>query len=71
MCYPYLSTGLLKLSRMSLILRTLEFSAIPIHGGMSQSQRLGSLTKFKSGGRKILVATDIASRYVVTDSRLC
>jgi len=62
MCDISLLTVLLIFSRMSLILRTLEFSAIPIHGGMSQSQRLGSLTKFKSGGRKILVATDIASR---------
>jgi ATP-dependent RNA helicase DDX47/RRP3 len=31
---------------------------------MPQSQRLGALGKFKSGGRKILVATDVASRCV-------
>jgi hypothetical protein len=29
---------------------------------MSQSMRLASLNKFKSGGRSILVATDVASR---------
>lgn len=44
--------------------RTLGFQAVPLHGQLSQSQRLGALGKFKSGGRKILVATDVASRYV-------
>ena len=29
---------------------------------MSQSKRLGALNKFKSGQRKILIATDVASR---------
>ncbi|ETW85993.1 hypothetical protein HETIRDRAFT_43950 [Heterobasidion irregulare TC 32-1] len=48
--------------RMSIILRTLGFPAIPLHGQLSQSQRLGALGKFKSGGRNILVATDVASR---------
>jgi ATP-dependent RNA helicase DDX47/RRP3 len=47
---------------LSVILRILSFAAVPIHGDMSQSQRLGALAKFKSGSRKILVATDIASR---------
>ncbi|KAF5330615.1 hypothetical protein D9619_006001 [Psilocybe cf. subviscida] len=47
---------------LSVILRILGFAAVPIHGDMSQSQRLGALAKFKSGSRKILVATDIASR---------
>jgi ATP-dependent RNA helicase DDX47/RRP3 len=44
------------------MLRTLGFSAVPLHGQLSQSQRLGALGKFKSGSRSILVATDIASR---------
>jgi len=48
--------------RMSIILRTLGFQAVPLHGQLSQSQRLGALGKFKSGGRKVLVATDVASR---------
>jgi ATP-dependent RNA helicase DDX47/RRP3 len=48
--------------RLSIILRRLGFPAIPLHGQLSQSQRLGSLNKFKSGGRSILVATDVASR---------
>ncbi|EAU88082.1 ATP-dependent rRNA helicase RRP3 [Coprinopsis cinerea okayama7 len=47
---------------LSIILRTLGFPAVPLHGQLSQSQRLGALGKFKSGGRKILVATDVASR---------
>ena len=51
--------------RLSIILRTLGFPAVPLHGQLSQSQRLGALNKFKTGGRKVLVATDIASRYVV------
>ncbi|ESK96881.1 atp-dependent rrna helicase rrp3 [Moniliophthora roreri MCA 2997] len=49
-------------SRLSIILRSLGFPAVPLHGQLSQSQRLGALGKFKSGGRKILVATDVASR---------
>ncbi|WVR00243.1 ATP-dependent rRNA helicase RRP3 [Kwoniella sp. CBS 9459] len=48
--------------RLSIILRRLGFPAIPLHGQMSQSLRLASLNKFKSGGRSILVATDVASR---------
>ncbi|KAK4685832.1 ATP-dependent RNA helicase DDX47/RRP3, partial [Tremellales sp. Uapishka_1] len=48
--------------RLSIILRRLGFPAIPLHGQMSQSARLASLNKFKSGGRSILVATDVASR---------
>lgn len=51
-----------KSCRLSIILRTLGFPAVPLHGQLSQSQRLGALGKFKSGGRKVLVATDIASR---------
>lgn len=48
--------------RLSIILRTLGFPAVPLHGQLSQSQRLGALGKFKSGGRRVLVATDVASR---------
>ncbi|KAL7419325.1 ribosomal RNA processing protein [Cryptotrichosporon argae] len=48
--------------RLAIMLRRLGFPAIPLHGQMSQSARLGSLNKFKSGGRSILVATDVASR---------
>ncbi|KAF9466292.1 P-loop containing nucleoside triphosphate hydrolase protein [Collybia nuda] len=49
-------------ARLSIILRTLGFPAVPLHGKLSQSQRLGALGKFKSGGRRVLVATDVASR---------
>nr|ASF90279.1 hypothetical protein SPAR01729 [Bartheletia paradoxa] len=48
--------------RISIVLRTLGFPAIPLHGQLSQSSRLGALNKFKSGGRSIMVATDVASR---------
>lgn len=48
--------------RLSLLLRTLGFAAVPLHGQLSQSARLGALTKFKSGSRNILVATDVAAR---------
>jgi len=48
--------------RLSLMLRMLGFQAVPLHGQLSQSSRLGALAKFKSGGRNILVATDVASR---------
>ncbi|KAF8921428.1 DEAD-domain-containing protein [Mucidula mucida] len=49
-------------ARLSMILRILGFPAVPLHGKLTQSQRLGALGKFKSGGRSILVATDVASR---------
>lgn len=48
--------------RLALILKTLGFPSVPLHGQLSQSARLGALSKFKSGGRSVLVATDVASR---------
>ncbi|ODV88673.1 hypothetical protein CANCADRAFT_3320 [Tortispora caseinolytica NRRL Y-17796] len=48
--------------KIALILRLLGFGAVPLHGQMSQSARLGALNKFKSGNRNILVATDVAAR---------
>lgn len=48
--------------RVSFMLRNLGFTAIPLHGQMSQSKRLGSLNKFKSKARSVLIATDVASR---------
>ena len=49
--------------RLALMLRNLGFSgAICLHGQMSQPKRLGALHKFKSGGRDILICTDVAAR---------
>ncbi|KAH9825547.1 ATP-dependent rRNA helicase RRP3 [Teratosphaeria destructans] len=48
--------------RLAFLLRALGRSAIPLHGQMPQSARLGALNKFKSGARDILVATDVAAR---------
>ncbi|GME81637.1 unnamed protein product [[Candida] boidinii] len=48
--------------RTALLARILGFSAIPLHGQLSQAQRLGALNKFKSGEKSILVATDVAAR---------
>jgi ATP-dependent RNA helicase DDX47/RRP3 len=48
--------------RLALMLRNLGFPAVCLHGQMSQPKRLGALTKFKSGGREILICTDVASR---------
>ncbi|EAR91857.2 DEAD/DEAH-box helicase (macronuclear) [Tetrahymena thermophila SB210] len=48
--------------KLTLMLRNLGFSAVTIHGQMSQVKRLGAINKFKSGEKKILVATDVASR---------
>merc|ERR1719431_2523680 len=48
--------------RLSLMLRSLGFTAIPLNGQMSQNKRLASLNKFKSKSRTILLATDVASR---------
>jgi|EP01045_Picozoa_sp_COSAG04_P003532 ATP-dependent RNA helicase DDX47/RRP3 len=48
--------------RLSLLLRSLGFGAVPLHGQMAQSKRLGSLARFKSNSRQVLIATDVASR---------
>lgn len=48
--------------RVALLLRTLGLPAIPIHGQLSQSARLGALSKFRARSRDILVATDVAAR---------
>ena len=48
--------------RISIMLRALGFSAIPLHGQLSQSARLGALGKFRAKSRDILVATDVAAR---------
>ncbi|TKA61978.1 ATP-dependent rRNA helicase RRP3 [Cryomyces minteri] len=48
--------------RIAILLRALGFGAIPLHGQLSQSARLGALGKFRAGSRDILVATDVAAR---------
>lgn len=48
--------------RVALMLRNLGFGAIPLHGQLTQTKRFGSLNKFSTGERKILIATDVASR---------
>ncbi|CAO4370580.1 unnamed protein product [Caenorhabditis nigoni] len=46
----------------AVMLRQLGMQAVPLHGQMSQEKRLGSLNKFKSKAREILVCTDVAAR---------
>lgn len=48
--------------RVTLMLRHLSFQAVPLHGQMTQSKRLGALNKFRAQERSILVASDVASR---------
>ncbi|XP_020627886.1 probable ATP-dependent RNA helicase DDX47 [Orbicella faveolata] len=48
--------------RVTLMLRNLGLQAVPLHGQMNQSKRLGALNKFKSKDRSLLIATDVASR---------
>lgn len=48
--------------RLTYLLRALGFGAIPLHGQLSQSARLGALGKFRGRYRDILIATDIAAR---------
>ncbi|CAD6196831.1 unnamed protein product [Caenorhabditis auriculariae] len=47
---------------LALTLRQLGLEAVPLHGKMTQEKRLGSLNKFRSKARRILVCTDVASR---------
>ncbi|KAK2957078.1 putative ATP-dependent rRNA helicase RRP3 [Blattamonas nauphoetae] len=48
--------------RVSKVLSILGFSAEALYGTMDQPRRLEALNKFKRGDKKILVATDVASR---------
>lgn len=48
--------------RTALLLRALGFTAVPLHGQMSQTKRLEALEKFKTKNRSVLVSTDVASR---------
>ncbi|EFN89598.1 Probable ATP-dependent RNA helicase DDX47 [Harpegnathos saltator] len=48
--------------RTALLLRNLGFTAVPLHGQMSQNKRIAALTKFKARNRSILISTDVASR---------
>ncbi|VDO98396.1 unnamed protein product [Soboliphyme baturini] len=48
--------------RTAFMLRNLGFTAIPLHGQMSQAKRLGALNKFRSKDKSVLIATDVASR---------
>ena len=45
-----------------MMLRKIDLPCVTLHSLMSQSERLASLAKFKSGIVTILVATDVASR---------
>ena len=51
-----------EVSRVTHLLRCLGLGAIPLHGELSQSARLGALNKFRARARDILVATDVAAR---------
>jgi ATP-dependent RNA helicase DeaD len=48
--------------RLAYKLRQERFSAVTIHGDLSQKQRDYAMQKFKKGAEDILVATDIAAR---------
>jgi len=43
-------------------LKKYGFDAAPIHGDLDQSQRTKTLTAFREGGLRILVASDVAAR---------
>jgi ATP-dependent RNA helicase DDX47/RRP3 len=44
------------------VLRNVGVEAIALHGNLTQPQRLGALNQFKGQTKKVLVATDVASR---------
>ena len=61
--------------RLAFMLRALGFKAVPIHGQLGQTSRLGALNKFRSGERNVLIATDVAARgldmYLPINTRSC
>ncbi|KAJ3411822.1 Glycosyl phosphatidyl inositol anchor synthesis [Chytridiales sp. JEL 0842] len=48
--------------RLRVMLRELGVRCTALHAQMSQSERLGSIAKFKGGSVKILITTDVGSR---------
>jgi len=52
-------------------LQRVGVTAVPIHGGRSQSQRDRALSTFASGGAQALVATDVAARGIHIDNVGC
>merc|ERR1719191_2311821 len=52
----------LNAQKLSVLLRHLGWSSIALHGQMTQAQRLGALQGFKAREKRVLVATDVASR---------
>ncbi|KAL9015383.1 MAG: hypothetical protein Q9173_000004 [Seirophora scorigena] len=49
--------------RLAFLVRSLNMKAVPLHGQLSQTARLGALGKFRAGESvKILIATDVAAR---------
>lgn len=48
--------------RLSIILKKLGFSAVPIHGQLSQQARLAALNSFRAKSKSLLIATDVAAR---------
>eukprot|EP01084_Bolivina_argentea_P232895 392404_1 len=47
---------------LSLVLHNLNLTVVPLHGEMTQYERMGAIEKFKQGAKSILVATDVAAR---------
>lgn len=49
-------------TKLTLMLGKLSYSAVALFGKLTQNKRFESLNKFKTKGKNILVATDVASR---------
>lgn len=48
--------------RLAHLLRHLSFDPVPIHGQLTQPKRLAAMSQFKSKEKRLLIATDVASR---------
>jgi superfamily II DNA/RNA helicase len=57
--------------RLTQQLQRAGVSAVPIHGGRSQSQRDRALRSFSAGHAQALVATDVAARGIHVDNVAC
>ena len=52
----------------ALLLRALGIPCAPLHSILGQAERLATLAKFRAGRVRVLVATDVASRFGVCSS---
>lgn len=48
---------------LRIMLQSLGIDCVSLHSKLRQNQRIGAIERFKGGKTKVLIATDVGSRY--------